>query len=277
MDGSVRASRMTSQPAPREWNADAYHRLSAPQFEWGMRVLDRAAPREGERVLDAGCGSARLTLELARRMGSGYVVGVDASANMVDAAARTLQEGTRHISTTWSIVRADLTALPFTPELDLVFSTASFHWVRDHARLFASIGSVLAPRGRLEAQCGGGANLARTLSRARRIVAEAPFERYFTSWREPWYFATAEGTGARLRKAGFQYARCWLEPMPTQLPDAGTYREFLETVVLRLFLARLPGSELCNELLDRMVDVSERDDQPFMLDYWRLNISASRS
>ena len=51
-----RAGRRTT-----EWDAASYHRLSAPQFSWGRQVVERLRLEGGEKVLDAGCGTGRLT------------------------------------------------------------------------------------------------------------------------------------------------------------------------------------------------------------------------
>lgn len=52
---------------PHEWDAGTYHHVSTPQQSWGLRVLDRLQLAGGERVLDAGCGTGRVTLALAER------------------------------------------------------------------------------------------------------------------------------------------------------------------------------------------------------------------
>src|SRR6478736_1943048 len=106
-----RSSNMTEHsraPAPREWNATAYHAVSEPQFAWGLRVLDRVPLAGDERVLDAGCGSGRLTKELAARAPMGIVVACDLSANMARTAAETLDD-----SPACCVVRADLSRVPF--------------------------------------------------------------------------------------------------------------------------------------------------------------------
>ena len=60
-----------------------------------------------------------------------------------------------------SFVQVSLPDLPFAGWADLVFSTATFHWVKDHQALFAGIFKTLRSGGRLHAQCGGGPNLHR--------------------------------------------------------------------------------------------------------------------
>ena len=263
--------------ASHEWNAGAYHELSDPQFIWGLRVLERLPLRGSERVLDAGCGSGRLTRELATRVPHGFVVGCDLSENMVRAAADTLRGATdeRIDPSHVAVTRADLLALPWRGVFDAAFSTATLHWVHDHDRAFAELRRALTTKAQLEAQCGGGPNLARIHARAKRLSRTEPFHPFFASWRDPWLFASPEETEARLRQAGFVRVRCWLEEAPTPLTDELRYRSFLEAVVMRPFLAALTAPELRVRFLDAMVAEARGDDPPFTLDYWRLNISAS--
>ncbi len=151
----------------REWNAEEYHRLSTPQFQWGQRVLSQLHLRGDECVLDAGCGTGRLTELLLRNLPRGRVVGLDLSQNMaMHARSRLKQEFHERVE----LVVADLVALPFLDAFDGIFSTASFHWVHDHDLLFRNLLAALRPGGWLHAQCGGGPNIARLLRpRGRRI------------------------------------------------------------------------------------------------------------
>jgi len=63
-----------NQSSSREWNSSAYHRLSGPQVSWGKKVLSRLRLRGDEVVLDAGCGTGRLTAELLDALPGGRVV-----------------------------------------------------------------------------------------------------------------------------------------------------------------------------------------------------------
>jgi len=254
--------------APREWDARAYHVLSEPQFEWGRRVLDDLELSGSERALDAGYGSGRLTSLLATRLPSGSVVGLDRSENMARAARDTLAtHGDR-----CEVVVADLRAVPFSNAFDVVFSTATFHWVLDHDALFAALHRILRPGGVLHAQCGGSGNLARAHERAEAVMTSRPFAAFFREWKSPWEFADAATTAARLERAGFSGVRTGLEQAFVELPDARTFRAFVSVVVLRPHLARLPTEELREQFVDDVTKLAAREEPAFLLDYWRLNL-----
>src|SRR5438105_2695517 len=267
---NARRPESAGSASPTEWNAGAYHVVSEPQFAWGLRVLARVSFAGDERVLDAGCGSGRLTTEIAARIPAGLVVACDLSENMARAAAHALGD-----SPPRSVVRADLSSLPFHGAFDLIFSTATFHWIRDHDRLFSELRRALRFGGRLEAQCGGGPNLAAIHARADALASQSAFRAQFSTWQEPWTFAAAGETEARLRRAGFRTAHCWLEHAPTTFPDADRYRDFVAAVVLRPYLARISGDAPRARFLETLVTSAADDDPPFTLDYWRLNMSAT--
>src|SRR5580704_19370963 len=98
------------QSATREWNSAVYHRLSGPQVSWGKKVLSRLQLRGDEVVLDAGCGTGRLTAELLEALPNGRVVGIDLSQNMLHSAREHLSGP---FGTQLSLVACDLLRLPF--------------------------------------------------------------------------------------------------------------------------------------------------------------------
>ena len=222
--------------------------------------------------MDAGCGTGRLTSLVAERLRKGCVVAIDRSENMTRVAAETLAP----FRARSFVALADLSVLPFRPVFDVVFSTATFHWILDHERLFAELYRVLKEGGRLHAQCGGGKNLERIHRRAHALMHEAEFGPCFTDWREPWEFASVAATEDRLKHAGFTDLDVSLDPAPVVFPDAATYAAFMSTVVLRPFLARIENEGLRQAFVDRMTAAGQEDDPAYELDYWRLNIRARR-
>ena len=68
------------------WSSTAYNTSASFVYSsaYTNKVLSWLAPQPGERIIDFGCGTGELTLELEKLAGeNGYVVGFDASANMV--------------------------------------------------------------------------------------------------------------------------------------------------------------------------------------------------
>jgi trans-aconitate 2-methyltransferase len=245
--------------ASRAWDASTYDRVSDVQDRWADAVLDRLAPRGDETVLDAGCGSGRVTRKLLDRLPRGRVVAVDASGEMV-AHARAALPADRV-----TVRLADLAELVLDEPVDAVFSNAVFHWVPDHTALFGALRRALRPGGRLVAQCGGAGNLTRLWRIAGEVADGPPFAAHIGGMRSASTFATAGETEARLRAAGFAQARAWLTATDVTPGEPGA---FLRAVNLRCLVQRLPA-----ELVEPFVAaVLERAGEPLVLDYVRLDI-----
>ncbi|HET9851395.1 MAG TPA: methyltransferase domain-containing protein [Candidatus Limnocylindrales bacterium] len=245
---------------PGDWNAASYDRVADPQARWGAQVLERL-PLEGhETVLDAGCGTGRVTELLLARLPRGRVVALDASAAMLEQARGRLARFGNQVS----YVQADLERpLPIADPVDAVLSTATFHWVLDHDALFANLAAVLRPGGRLVAQCGGFGNIDSLLRIAKDI---------HPGFRRLHNFQTAEATRERLERSGFDTIETWLSAAPTPFDSPAQFEAFLETVCLRTFLEELPheGREpFVKAVAARMPELT--------LDYVRLNITARRA
>jgi trans-aconitate 2-methyltransferase len=260
---------LTEQVKYREWNSTVYHRLSGPQVSWGKKVFTRLQLRGDELVLDAGCGTGRLTAELLEAVPQGRVVGVDLSQNMLNSARQHLRAD---FGRRLNLVACDLLHLPFKKIFDVVVSTAAFHWVPDHDRLFRNLHDLLVPGGRLEAQCGGGPNLVDLRACANSLMAKPKFARYFAGFHEPWLFQDAEQAADTLRRAGFTAIETSVEPAPTLLDDADHFREFVPNIIFRRHLENLPNDELRAEFIDEITQQAANDKPPFFLDYWRLNL-----
>jgi trans-aconitate 2-methyltransferase len=230
----------------------------------GRDVLGRLSLVGDETVLDAGCGSGRVTEALLGRLPRGRVIAIDSSASMIAAARERLGRGDGRIE----IRQADLLQLELDPAVDAILSTATFHWIAPHDALFARLHAALRPRGRLVAQCGGEGNIEVLRGKAEPLLADDRYGAHFLGWKPPWNYAGAEETEKRLLAAGFCSSECWLAPAPRQ-PEHP--REFLATIVFGPHVQRLP-QDLREPFLDDLLAVI---GEPVVVDYVRLNIDAT--
>jgi trans-aconitate 2-methyltransferase len=257
----------------REWDSTAYHRISAPQFSWGRKILDRLSLSGDETVLDAGCGTGKLTRELLELLPDGHVVALDVSRNMLSAAQANLAS---EFGDRVEFVAADLMDLPFSELFDGIFSTAAFHWVPDHDRLFQSLYRALKSGGWLIAQCGGARNLDRFLGRVAVLTQVPEFSRYLSNFQNPWVFSDAQTARRMLEAVGFIEVETSVEEARTRFDTAEQFSEFASKVILHRHLELLPDEELRRRMLDQLAEEAAHDDPPFELDYWRLNLKAKK-
>jgi trans-aconitate 2-methyltransferase len=244
----------------RDWDGKTYDRISGTMEALGLEVLERLPLAGDETVLDAGCGSGRITQALIERLPRGRVIAVDQSESMVTAARERLPEGA-------DVRVMDLLELDLGEPVDAILSTATFHWIADHERLFARLRAALGDGGRLLAQCGGEGNITVLRGHAREVMERAPYAEHFASFLAPWNYAGAEITHERLLAAGFGEAKCWLTPAPRRPEEP---RAFLSQIVLGPHFQHLP-EDLREPFMDDVLAVLPA---PVTVDYVRLNIDA---
>ena len=239
-----------------DWNAASYQRVSAPLEAMGREVLDRLELRGDERVLDAGCGTGRVTAALrgaaaARRGRRRRRLARDGRARRASGSARASRCSSPTCSSSSS-----------TEPVDAILSTATFHWIGDHDRLFERLFAALRPGGRIVAQCGGAGNVASV-----QAAIDAVAEPALAGWPGPWNFQSPEDTAARLERIGFTDIRTWPQDVRVEPEDL---REYLGTVDARLAPRAHPGGAARRV---RRRPCSRRLPEP-AIDYVRLNLHA---
>lgn len=247
-------------PEAQDWSAERYVRDAGFVASLGAGVAEWLAPKPGERILDLGCGDGALTLDIAAA--GAEVVGVDASADMVEAArARGLEAH-----------RVDGEHLAFDGEFDAVFSNAALHWMPGADAVASGVFRALKPGGRFVAEFGGFSNCAAIVTALLAVARERGLPRDLAM---PWYFPSEAAYAGVLARAGFRVERTLRFPRPTPVP-AGM-RAWLEVFRAPLFDAC--GADR-GAVLDTVVDLLEPSlcDEAgnWSADYVRLRVAASR-
>jgi trans-aconitate 2-methyltransferase len=245
---------------PRDWDAATYDRIADPQLRWGTAVLDRLELDDAGTIMDAGCGSGRVTELLAERFPNAQIVALDGSSSMIERARRRLERFGDRIT----FVLADLMQpLPVDEPVEAVFSTATFHWIPDHDALFENLAGAMRPGARLVAQCGGAGNLTSVV----RVLEEMGADTFSGK-----VFATPAETEARLGRAGFVDVECWLHREPTPFESLDALATFLRTVVLGDHVHGMSDDEAA-----AFTQAVASQLPGLELDYVRLNIGATRA
>ncbi|HZS43973.1 MAG TPA: methyltransferase domain-containing protein [Blastocatellia bacterium] len=254
-----------------KWNAEGYDSVATVQENWGRKVIDELLLNGDETVLDAGCGSGRVTQRLLDRIPSGFLFAVDRSAAMVCQARQRLSAESKRVE----FICADLCEVQLPRKVDVIFSNAVFHWIPDHQQLFNHLATQIRSGGIFRAQCGGKGNLAQAREISDRVAFSPEFKQYFDGWDYPTNYPGAEETRGRMINAGFRDVSSNLVEAPTDFNSRDEFAQFVKHVVLLAYLNRLPNEELKQSFLVRFVDdVEKRFNRRYWLDYVRLNIHA---
>src|SRR5208337_2921803 len=128
------------------WNAQDYAKNSQNQFQWAKELIPKLKLKGNEAMLDIGCGDGKITVELARCLPEGWVVGVDSSEKMI-TLAQSFFPPKDYPNMSFQIL--DARNLTFRSQFDIAFSNAALHWIVDQKAVLDGIQRSLKPGGRL--------------------------------------------------------------------------------------------------------------------------------
>jgi trans-aconitate 2-methyltransferase len=269
------------------WDAETYEKIGTPMRAWAQQVIEDLALRGDETVLDAGCGSGSVTLDLWEKLRKGKIYAVDGSPQMIEKLKRTITErGIKNIVA----LQSDLTKLELTEQVDIVFSNAVFHWIPDDDGLFGSLARAAKSGGKLRAQCGGAGNNKRLMSAVRDVEARAPYAEDLRGRVDTRKYRSSGQAREALERNGWRDVRAETFDSPVTFGDTGSAILYLRTIILQQQAAALdlaakasaePGRPQPQSLSDRFLrdvitEVEKRHGSPFVADYVRLDLWATR-
>ncbi len=260
------------------WSAADYASNSAVQQTWARELIAGLKLRGDERILDVGCGDGKVTAEIARALPKGLAVGVDASPQMIEFAARAFSISNlefrvldaREIKPeVFSAVRKEKikrTTLPRPSSplrggegvefalglFDVVFSNAALHWVDDHPAFLRGAASTLRPGGRLVVSCGGRGNAHDVFLALRPEIRLKRWRQFFRKMEAPYFFHSPEEYKKWLPRFGFKTRSVKLAPKDATYKGREGFGAWLRTTWMP-YTQRVP-EEMREEFISAVVE-----------------------
>jgi trans-aconitate 2-methyltransferase len=176
-----------------------YNHHSRQQWDAAFEALKRMEFQGTEQVLDIGCGSGKITANIAGRVKEGSVLGLDVSSGMTEFAQKTYQPFYHNLS----FIKEDILTFTFPSKFDLICSFSSLHWVLDHKHLLFQVSKLLNDQGYLlfTIPCIPSSEVATIV---RDVIAQGPWQIYLKEYNHPRRKFSQEEYTALLKQAGFE-------------------------------------------------------------------------
>ncbi len=256
---------MTTQTATN-WNPRLYDDKHAFVFKYGEDLVNLLAPRQGERILDLGCGTGYLTHLIASS--GALVTGVDSSADMIHKAKTAYPE--------LEFQQGSATDLYFAPLFDAVFSNAVLHWVLDKESAIDGVYRSLRPGGRFVLEMGGKGNVEGIILAARKVLTRHGF--YKNAASQPWYYPSVGEYTTLLEKRDFRIDYASHFDRETELKDGDNGIKDWLRMFGSSFFKDIPAVTLDN-LLDEIQETlrpTHYRNHKWWADYKRLRVAATK-
>jgi len=256
-----------------EFNGKKYEEASTHQKEWGRRLVDELNLHGNERVLDLGCGDGAVTSQIAGSVPNGEVIGIDASAAMIDVA---LEKRRNNLA----FMRMDIDAMNFRNEFDIIFSNATLHWVRDHESLLKNTRRALREEGKVRFNFAAHGNCSNFIRIVKQAMQRDGFRECFTDFEWPWYMPRPLEYEHFVRGIGFGEFDVWEENADRYFPDGDAMTKWIDQPSLVPFMERLSDrvkKEFRDYVVRRMIEATMDSSGRCFETFRRINLRARKS
>src|SRR5271166_1180823 len=263
-----------------DWDPELYNRFRRYRAEPVAHILSRLklSNHEHEKIIDLGCGSGENTIELARRSPRGTVLGVDGSPAMVEAARKLLDAQPTELKSRVSFELLHVTEFRAERAFTLIFSNATFQWIRDQRALFGACFDALRPGGTIVVQMP--ANETETAKmEIGRLAREAPWNAMLGGRQRAFHEEPPEFYAAMLARIGYERIDCYHLTFHHPMEGPADVVQWYCSTGLRPFLDALPEErrdEFLAQLTTRL-DAAYGTSGPMTFDFKRLFIWGRRS
>lgn len=192
---------------PVKWDSSLYDMQHDFVFKYGEDLVALLQPQQGERILDAGCGTGYLAHRMAES--GAEVTGIDSSADMI-SKAKAAYPGLH-------FQQASITSYQVLHQYDAIFCNAVLHWIKEKEKAAANLYRNLKPGGRLVLEMGGKDNVAGIIHALTSTLALYGYKKQAAIVQ--WYFPSLSEYTSLLEKTGFTVSYAAYFDRPTPLKD----------------------------------------------------------
>ena len=220
------------------WDAERYDSTRAPQIDAGKELIAMAQVRNTDSILDIGCGTGKLTLELARLAHKGKVVGIDPSVEMLEKARE-------HALSSGNIALINIPAqrIDFREEFDLVYSNSALQWIKEQEDVAVLLYRALKKGGRIAVQLPAKDFCWEFFDYIENAITLLGYKKFFVEWEMPWYFPTKEAYISLLKGLGFSKIEVLYKDYRLVFESISEVLNWWSSAGIRPYLALLPGRE----------------------------------
>ncbi|HEC97747.1 MAG TPA: class I SAM-dependent methyltransferase [Nitrospirae bacterium] len=230
-----------------KWNGGDYQQFSGYQTDEGSQLIELLNVRNGESILDVGCGNGLLTLKIARNNPDGSVRGIDSSRDMLKKAEENKRE---QESGNVDFQLKDALSVDYENRFDAIFSNSALHWIKDHEELLKRFYEALKPGGRMALGFASRGNIDSFLEIINHIMGDDEFSPSFKDFNFSWYFPGEEYKGL-LKDAAFERYEIKFKSVEIKMPKEELTGWFRTTGMP--YWGHLP-EPLSGQFIDRVID-----------------------
>ncbi len=248
------------------WNVNLYNDKHDFVYQYGEDLLKILNPKQGELILDLGCGSGQLSYQISKSKAD--VIGIDNSKSMIESAKEKYPELNFYVK--------NAAQFQFKKPFDAIFSNAVLHWVTDSENAILSMNKNLKQGGRLVVEFGGKGNVKTIIKSIRKSLKKRKYTKNATI--ENWYFPSISTYTSLLEKNGFEVEFAHLYDRLTELTDSENgIKDWIEMFGSAFFIDVIDKDK--KDILEEVQnDVKEKCfiDGKWYADYRRIRVLAKK-
>jgi len=219
------------------WDAEKYDSVRAPQIDAGRELIAMTKVKETDSILDIGCGTGKLTFELAQLASQGCVTGIDPSEEML-ARARTIRSRFGNIL----LMQMPAQAMKFRQDFDLVYSNSALQWIKEQEEVIALSFGALRANGRMALQLPAKDFCWEMMENINSAISALGLETVYRKMESPWRFPLKDEMAGFLKSAGFVNMDVFYRDYSLLFDSINDVLEWGASAGLRPFLAPLSRS-----------------------------------